>query len=247
MRWPPLPARQMRHRGPGAPQGPRPGSPRPARCARRPRRWSGPRRRARAAPPAGRRGAPRGPEARTGCRRAWPGRGSRSRRRPGRRCQRLHRVLEIGQLRGRADDGAPVLAADAVEPRAADQQRSLRRQAAVRDVGHHDRPAGHDCDTVAVAERVDGFLARPWGDHFRRVHGSPPTPGTTGTSVLLPEPRPARHRLSVIVMPRGRARDGRIRVHTRRSSSSPPLSPTSSPGCCEPDAPVTFARGRGNR
>ena len=76
------------------------------------------------------------------------------------RAERLDRVLELGERRARADRRAAVLAADAAEARLADQQRARGAEAAVRDLRHHDRPAGHDRDTVAVAERLDRLLAR---------------------------------------------------------------------------------------
>ena len=57
----------------------RPGNPRPARCARRRRRWSGPARRARSAAPAGPRGERRRPPPSRGCRRRSPDRVSRDR------------------------------------------------------------------------------------------------------------------------------------------------------------------------
>jgi hypothetical protein len=90
---------------------------------------------------------------------------------PRTRAQRLDGLLEISERCARADDHPAVLPADARQPGAPDQQRAARPQPAVGDLGHHDRPAGHDGDIAPVAEGIDGLLRRCRDDDLRRVHG----------------------------------------------------------------------------
>ena len=173
MRTPTLPAAGSRRRERGAPPDRR-GTPRAARRARRPRRSSGPSRRARGRPPGGLLAAHPVPGRHTGSRRPFPGHESRSRRDSART-----RRAPAPDRRGRAvpdrsrrpDRDRVGVARDAVEAGAGEQEHATRIERTRRDLRDHDGAATDHRRRGPVAEERGG-LGRRRRNEDLRSHGA---------------------------------------------------------------------------